>query len=384
LLYLAHQNKNSLKWLSGLSVVVFLVTLYFGLRPKDFDFSNNVGWIHDHTGIRFDKYGIAYTDPIQELRDKNGFGENGFSLEIALRPSNNDEGFNFIILLYNGDDRSQLLLGQWRSWIIAMNGDDYDHKRRTKRIAVDSASRSSAIQFITLATGKDGTKVYIDGRLIRTEKDPALSIPQGEKARLIVGNSAYGRNPWRGDICGLAFYRHVLTGQDAALHFNKWSQDRDFSFAKNVKPFLLYYFDEKEGAKVSDHAGGKHHLNIPSRMPILKKDMLSLPWKGFKFDNGNVEDIVLNWAGFIPLGFIFAATFARAGSKHSILIAVALCFTVSLFIEIVQAWLPSRSSDLLDLILNTLGGLLGAITYSYISHRKGAKCAKGNKVGWLS
>jgi len=34
--------KISLKWLTGLSVVILLVTLYFGLRPKDFDFSNNV------------------------------------------------------------------------------------------------------------------------------------------------------------------------------------------------------------------------------------------------------------------------------------------------------------------------------------------------------
>jgi hypothetical protein len=65
---------------------------------------------------------------------------------------------------------SQLLLGQWRSWIIAMNGDDYDHKRRVKRVSVNSASRSPAIQFITLTTGKDGTKVYIDGQIIRAKK----------------------------------------------------------------------------------------------------------------------------------------------------------------------------------------------------------------------
>jgi hypothetical protein len=188
--------KISWKWLTGLSVVIFLVTLYFGLRPKDFDFSNNVKWTDHPAGIRFNRYGIAYTDPIEELREDKGFGENGFTIEIALRPLNNEEGFNFIFVLHAGNDRKQLLLGQWRSWIIAMNGDDYDHKRRTKRISVSSASGSSAVKFITLTTGKDGTRIYIDGQAIRTEKDLRLRVPYGDGPKLILGNSAYGKNSW--------------------------------------------------------------------------------------------------------------------------------------------------------------------------------------------
>jgi hypothetical protein len=355
--------KISLKWLTGLSVVILLVTLYFGLRPKDFDFSNNVKWTKNPAGIRFNRYGIAYTDPIQELREENGFGGNGFSIEIALRLWNNEEGFNFIFVLYDGYDRNQLLLGQWRSWIIAMNGDDYDHKRRTKRISVSSASGSSAVKFITLTTGKDGTRIYIDGQAIRTEKDLTLRVPHGGSTRLILGNSAYDRNSWKGDIYGLAIYRQILTAREAALDFNRWSQTRNFSFAKNGKPVILYKFDGKEGTRVLDHAGGGHDLKIPSRMPILKKKILLAPWKGFIFVNGSVEDILWNIVGFIPLGFIVAATCDKAGSKHSIVIAVTFCFTVSLLIEIIQAWLPLRSSDLLDLILNTLGALLGARTY---------------------
>jgi hypothetical protein len=89
--------------------------------------SNAVSLIESQAGIRFGKYGIAYTDPIEELREKNGLGGNGFSIEITLKPLDNEEGFNFILALHNGNDRSQLLLGQWRSWNIAMNEDDYDH-----------------------------------------------------------------------------------------------------------------------------------------------------------------------------------------------------------------------------------------------------------------
>ena len=163
---------------------------------------NGVSRIEGQTGIRFRKYGIAYTDPIKELNKANGFGENGFSIEIALKPLNYEEGFNFIFALHNGNDRSQLLLGQWRSWIIAMNGDDYDHKRRVKRISVNAASRSPAIQFIAITTGKDGTNVYINGQLVKSKEDLTLLIPHGDNVRLTLGNSPYGRQSWRGDIYG--------------------------------------------------------------------------------------------------------------------------------------------------------------------------------------
>ena len=357
-----HQKKNSLKWLTGLSVVVLFVTLFFGLRPKDFNFSNNVCRIEHQAGIRFGKYGIAYTDPIKEFRKEKGFGENGFSIEIALKPLNYEEGFNIIFVFHNGNDGNQLLLGQWRSWIIAMNGDDYDHKRRVKRISVNSASWSPAIQFLTLTTGKEGTKVYINGQIILVKKGLTLRIPYGNNARLILGNSAYGRHSWRGDVYGLALYRHFLTDQDAILHFKRWSQDRNFSFAKNGKPMVLYFFDEKEGTRFLDHAGGNHDFAIPSWLPILKKEIFSSPWKRFKFDKKTIEDIVMNLVGFIPLGLVLTSTLSGLCGTFKtkvVYFALFLCVLVSLSIETAQAWMPSRSSSQLDLICNTAGSVIG-------------------------
>lgn len=66
----------------------------------------------------------------------------------------------------------------------------------------------------------------------------------------------------------------------------------------------------------------------------------------------------------MPFGFTLAVTLIKFGGnfeKSYLLITVSFCFTVSLIIEIVQAWLPSRSSIMLDLIFNTLGALTGAI-----------------------
>lgn len=188
------QTKASLKCLVCVSFAILAVILFFGLRPKGFKNSNNVKWISDQSGIRFGHHGLAYTDPIKELSQEGGSGGDGFSIEIALKPLNIEQGFSLILALHAGKDSDQFLVGQWRSSIIAMNGDDYAHKRKTKRIAVNVASQSQTIIFITITTGKEGTKAYINGHLINTQKDLGLKIPDDGNARLLAGNSVYGRH----------------------------------------------------------------------------------------------------------------------------------------------------------------------------------------------
>jgi len=58
------------------------------------------------------------------------------------------------------------------------------------------------------------------------------------------------------------------------------------------------------------------------------------------------------------------------------LTAVSIGILTSLFIEISQSWMPSRSSTLLDLILNSAGTVAGAATYMIYAryrHRSKAK-----------
>jgi len=365
-----YQKKISLKYLVGLSVAVLFGILFFGLWPKDFNFSNDVTWITEQLGIRFSGYGIAYTDPIKELRKEDDSGENGFSIELALKTlSYHEDGFNFILAIHNGKDSNQLLVGQWHSSIIVMNGDDYNHRRRTKRITVKLAAVPPTTRFVTITTGKNGTSIYLDGQLNRTKRDLVLKMPENGRARLLLGNSVYGRHSWKGDVYGLAFYRYILTDQDVKMHFDNWVKDQKILFAMKYKPFVLYLFDEKGGKRAFDHASEKHDLEIPSRMQILNKKVLSLTWDRLNFDSRFIRDIIINLIGFIPLGFFLNATFVKVGGsfeRHGVLTTVVLCFTVSLAIEILQAWMPSRSSDFLDLVLNTLGALLGVMIYRFL------------------
>ncbi len=373
-------TRISLRWWVILSAAVLTGILIFGLNPKGYKFSNEVSWIIDRPGIRFGKYGIAYTNSFFNPVGDNLSKPDGFSIELALKPAGYQEkGTNFILVLHNGKDRNQLLIWQYHSWIILMNGDDYDNKRRTRRIAVNIDSQAPTTRFLAVTTGEEGTDVYLDGRFVKRNKDLTLKIPNGGKTRLLIGNSVYGKQSWQGDIYGLAFYGYSLTARDIKRHFNRWFQDKNFLFAEKDKPLALYYFNEKKGVEVFDHAGGKHHLEIPPRMRIFKKKILSSEWSGFKLSKSMNEDNILNLLGFIPFGFILAATLKKFGGafgRHYFLITVLFCFTVSLIIEILQAWLPSRSSSMPDLIFNTLGALIGAIILRYVIVSRNSKSTR--------
>jgi hypothetical protein len=363
-------NEISKRFSVWLSVLMLLGILYFGLNPRGFHAENNVTWIKDQNGIRLGRYGIAYTNSPFNSPASHSHKPNSLSVEIALKPDlSRHHGFEFLLVMHNGEDSKQLLFGKWRSWIIVMNGDDYGNKKKTKRIAVRGALLPQKIRFITITSGQEGTKVYLDGRLAKVRKDLVLEVPDGKtETRLVVGNSVYGRNSWTGDIYGLALYGYALTTKDVELHFERWSREHNFAFAKDDAPQVLYMFNEKAGEKALDRSGGNHHLEIPWRMKILKRELLLAPWYGFKLNRSFVVDIAINILGFIPFGFFLSATLLSRGGfveKHSCLITVLTCLVISLFIEIVQAWMPSRSSQMLDVILNTLGAWLGAMFYRF-------------------
>ena len=76
-------------------------------------------------------------------------------------------------------------------------------------------------------------------------------------------------------------------------------------------------------------------------------------WTGF--------DVAVNVAGYAPFGFLLALSALRSGrGKWAVSVAVLLAALLSLSMETLQSYLPSRIPSNVDLLLNTAGGLLGA------------------------
>jgi len=84
------------------------------------------------------------------------------------------------------------------------------------------------------------------------------------------------------------------------------------------------------------------------------------------------EDFVINVLGFVPLGFLtmgFLAETRSAGQGRDLAWTLAFCFAVSLSIELLQVYMPGRTSSMYDLIANAMGALLGGILWDLEGRR---------------
>lgn len=87
-------------------------------------------------------------------------------------------------------------------------------------------------------------------------------------------------------------------------------------------------------------------------------------WTGF--------DVVANVLGYAPLGFLLTLASLRSGRLGwSVLLAVGGALLLSLSLETLQSYLPSRIPSNVDLALNTLGAALGAYS-AWTLERQGA------------
>jgi len=76
-------------------------------------------------------------------------------------------------------------------------------------------------------------------------------------------------------------------------------------------------------------------------------------WTGF--------DVGINLLGYAPLGFLLALSALRSRRvSWAVSVAVLSSALLSLSMETLQSYLPSRIPSNVDLVLNTLGALLGA------------------------
>lgn len=76
-------------------------------------------------------------------------------------------------------------------------------------------------------------------------------------------------------------------------------------------------------------------------------------WTGF--------DVAINLAGYAPVGFLLALSALRTGRvTWAVSVAVLCAGLLSLCMETLQSYLPSRVPSNVDLALNTLGAWLGA------------------------
>ncbi len=183
----------------------------------------------------------------------------------------------------------------------------------------------------------------------------AISGPEG---RVRVGNGPEHRFSLRRSPGGGGAGTGILLGDSPSGTNPWWGRMEDLSLGDGAVP----------------RAPTAWQVPPTFRPPAPR--VLSLPQGGHRGVNRNLAiDAVVNLFGFVPWGFCVAAALAARGirPRWSPLLAVGSGFAVSLAIELAQVALPTRTSSLTDLALNTAGTAVGVLILRRVAGDRGAR-----------
>jgi VanZ family protein len=370
-------------FLGIINLAIFVVIVIAGLWPFSFWPENRVRWLTDENGLQFYSPGIIFTPlPLHpEVELPTPYPLAPFSLEIWLQAGQVSYDHTARILsFYDGEKTENIVLSQWKSTLLLQKRIQDHPEESYPKVGVKDALLKGVKRLLTITSGPEGTRIYMDGKV--AGDFPKFNLPS-EKAeglgRLILGNSPKGNQSWTGHLFGLAIYNRSLRDDEVLQHFRHWEETG--SFVSGEGPVAFYPFDERSGKIVHDSAG-RHHLFIPSGFEVLQKTILVPPWKDFRLNRSYLLDILTNILGFIPFGFFFSACLWKSQS-HShyrlFMIPVLIAGGLSLLIELLQVYLPTRSSQLMDVICNTVGAGTGSTAFLWIVRRQRLK-VKGKRL----
>lgn len=95
-----------------------------------------------------------------------------------------------------------------------------------------------------------------------------------------------------------------------------------------------------------------------SAIPAGSRIFLYEPWPRWI----TVEDVLFNFAAYVPLGFLIALSLrARWSAPAAVTLSAIACTLLSGAMETVQQYLPSRIASNVDLLVNAAGAAAGAL-----------------------
>jgi len=324
---------------------------------------NEVSWLNEGNGVLLGKRGtIVSAGPFEAGASR---GDNSCTLEMWLEPTSVDSGGMILAFYRPANDVAPFAVRQYRGGLVLERGTQSNLAKRAGTYVGDVFKRFKPV-FVTITSGEAGASTYyVDGTLVKNF--PNFAFSRGDlTGQLIIGNAPSTTYTWPGQFKGLAVYDRVLTPGEVSQHYANWTENRQADLAKTEGVVALYLFNEGGGSVVHSQVASAADLLIPERFLVIHKEFLEPFWKEFRPGWSYWKDVGINVVGFIPLGFFFCSYLSLVRKiEHPALVTIAVGFIVSLTIEVLQAFLPTRDSGTTDLITNTFGTALGVILYSW-------------------
>jgi hypothetical protein len=358
-----------------LGIICLLLTsalFIAGLWPFNFNPVNKVERLQNGNGIRFYGQGIIFSQkPL--VMQKSASGNASITIELLVSPHKENRPMTSSILTLYDHEREQILIGQWKKELFIriprVPAENFLNQKLYLEIGIEDALEEDTTYLISITSEKRNTDIYMNGKLVKSFPHFSL-IPdkRGLSGYLILGNSSLGTHPWNGTFLGLAIYDYTLTSKEVLDHYHVWQKSAQSFLSEEKMPVALYLFDEHGGDQIRDYSGSLNHLRMPENFHPLRRTVLGLPSKDLWLTHWNLMDITINILGFVPFGFFVTAWLRQVKNlpalrAYKLSILVGSC--LSLAIELIQAYLPTRDSSLMDVFSNIMGTATGVLILEY-------------------
>jgi hypothetical protein len=338
-----------------LFILTIIIMLMAGFKPRGYRVFNRVAASADGKGIRFDAPSIVYTKEAWPL-GRPETTDSAFTLTMRLTPLNFCEcGITRIISFCDTATTEKIIFGQYGHTLIIQ---DYTSGNK-REFDCDSVFRPGKEVSISITSGSRGIKTFVDGKCRNARGSKIFNAGNViHPAKIVVGNSPDGSSAWEGTIRSIEIFEKELSLEDLA--------------AVDKKPIAFYDFTKKTGFQIANVSGKDKGLYVPRFFTMLKLHILTLPDKIQMRAKGSMQDYIVNFFGFIPFGFLLALLLYLKIFKRitAIALATGIAGFFSLFIELVQVFIPTRDSQLSDLFLNILGALFGALAILLVFRKR--------------
>lgn len=328
----AHLTKKIVSAALAVSVAGIFVA---GFYPFAF-LTANSAYLRTDGAIGFDGPGIAVATPGEDQLSRWREAPR-LILSLVLASSGYYTGDIPQVLSVSTElDENELFLGQWKDEIIIR--DIRQHHRREEiqwELSLRAFPDTGEPVRITFDSSEDGTTIFLNGQpALKTRKLVLARFLEGDRPPVFVlGNSPQATDPWSGSFYGFAFGPGTgPAGEDGAVA-------------------------ESAGMKLDNY-------RIPKRLQPSSREMFTLPSSEYMATMSFIKDIIVNITGFIPFAAILVYWLMayKTGSRLLAALVTVACGTLlSLFIEVVQVFLITRTSSLTDLFFNSFGTIQGAL-----------------------
>jgi VanZ family protein len=370
--------------LKAVCVCVLLITLTAGLWPFHVP-RNDVSWLTGENGIFLGKHGSLVSASPLSAADRT-HASDFCSIEIWLKPNRIDAaGLGMILAFYSpASQRTTFALRQFQGGLVIEHESPYSVPKKTE-IYVGEVFGGEQPALVTITSSGSGTATYVDGALRKTVPSFMLSS-RDLTGQMVVGNSPSTSYSWSGQLKGLAIYDRELSPAQVSRGFEDWARGSYLSTVqidttKIEGVVARYVFDEGKGRVVRNQLDPATNLLIPERFFVLNEQFLERPWDEYRPGWRYWKNVLVNIVGLVPLGFFFHAYFSAIPKiRRASWLTIALGFAVSLTIEVLQSFLPTRDSGMTDLFTNTFGTALGVVLCAWCMKRSRLAIAGASSV----